>query len=78
MEMWEITKPHKIKEDSMNDWMKRDLVLNRMMHDAFDKHTKMYQDHADAKRHYLSRSERLHSWEDDSHPIRRHEKEEDE
>ena len=77
METWEITKPHKIKEETMNDWYKRHLVLEGMMREAFDNRTKQYQDHADAKRHYLSRSERLHSWEDNSHPIRRHKEEHD-
>ena len=76
METWETTKPHKIKEDTMNDWTKRHLILEGMMRDAFDGHTKLYQDHADLKRHYLSRSERLHSWENNDHPKKKKKKEE--
>lgn len=47
--------------------------IHHMMKDAFSSRSKLYQEHADKKRHYLARSNYKHSWEYDSHPTRRYE-----
>lgn len=51
--------------------------LHHMMKDAFDNRRQQYQDHRDAKIHYLARSGRIHSWERPDHQTRRFESEYD-
>lgn len=52
-----------------------DDTLHHMMKGAFDNQRQLYQDHRDAKIHYLARTHKIHSWERPEHQTRRFENE---